>query len=142
MTDDPREKFRRLLKSEEETQAEPPPVAPRVETSATPPAGFPALDKDNMPLPRRVSETDIGGTRVTPAAFEIGTSPRHTQYIRGAPPPNGPRGIYLGLKRFANRGCVVQGIVLMLFLVVIAGLCLASVACMSTTRSPAHCRGE
>src|SRR4030042_325923 len=61
MTDDPREKFRRLLNSEEETQAEPPPVAPRVEASSTPRAGFPALDKDNMPLPRRVSETAIGG---------------------------------------------------------------------------------
>ena len=31
-----------------------------------------------MPLPRRVSETDMGGTRVTPAAFETGTSPRRT----------------------------------------------------------------
>jgi 1A family penicillin-binding protein len=81
-----------------------------------------------MPLPRRVSDTDVGGTRVTPAAFEIGTSPRHTQYVRGAPPPNGPRGIYAGLQRFANRGCVVQSIVLMLFLAVIAGLCLASLA--------------
>jgi penicillin-binding protein 1C len=30
---------------------------------------MPALDKDNMPLPRRVDEIDTGATRVTPAAY-------------------------------------------------------------------------
>src|SRR5512133_3776165 len=71
--DDPRDKFRRLINSEDETHAEPP-------SQSTPPVppiahnGYPALDKDNMPLPRRVTETDLDGTRVTPAAFETHTT--------------------------------------------------------------------
>jgi len=128
MTDDPRDKFRRLIKSEEETQAEPPPGSPRP-AGSMPQAGYPALDKDNMPLPRRVSETDIGGTRVTPAAFEIGTRPRRTMSGQRLRPPSKPPTAFSSkLAEFARRGCVVRGIVLMLFVVVILGLCLASVA--------------
>lgn len=128
MTEDPRERFRKLLKSEEDTQAEPPPQAARATGRSLPPAGYPALDKDNMPLPRRVSETDIGGTRVTPAAFEVGTSPRRTQTATQVPPPSGGRGSFLGLERFAKRGCLVQVLILVLFAAVIVGLCGASVA--------------
>ena len=128
MTDDPRDRFRRLIKSEEETRAETPAQPARVNGSM-PQTGTPALDKDNMPLPRRVSETDIGGTRVTPAAFAVGTGPTNSQYARRMTPPrNGPRNALQGLQRFANRGCIVQGMILMLFAAVILGLCLASVA--------------
>jgi len=129
MTDDPRERFRRLLNSEEETQAETPAESPRLDTGSLPQTGYPALDKDNMPLPRHVSETDLGGTRVTPAAFETSTSPRSTRYAqRAPPPPRRPQDAAFGTGLFASRGCLAQGIILMLFLAVVVGLCLASVA--------------
>src|SRR5512143_795661 len=128
MTDDPSERFRRLLKSEEETQAEPPPEPARV-TGTTPRRPLPALDKDNMPLPRRVTETDMGGTTVTPAAFETRTGPRPN-----ASPPrtgitrprkrNGGAAGFIG--RLASRGCLAKGLVVVLFLLVIMGLCLGS----------------
>src|SRR5512141_2247016 len=87
MTDDPRDKFRRIINSEDETHAEPPsqPVPP---PQSVPHRSYPALDKDNMPLPRRVTETDMDGTRVTPAAFDTHTAPRRRV---GTPPPRPPR---------------------------------------------------
>jgi penicillin-binding protein 1C len=91
--EDPRDKLRRLLASEDETMPDLPIPddksggSPSDETIASvmsslgdeeepePPAPLkpdtpmPALDKDNMPLPRRVDEIDVGATRVTPAAY-------------------------------------------------------------------------
>src|SRR5687768_18420511 len=73
--------IRRLLDSEAETRAEPA-IEPKPEepasqegtTRASPPRRTPnpppiVLDKDNMPLPRRVDEVDLDGTRVTPVAY-------------------------------------------------------------------------
>jgi penicillin-binding protein 1C len=61
----PTDKFNRLVKSEADTQAEPP------AEGETPARGIhpPAVDADGMPLPKRVEELDMGATRVTPAAF-------------------------------------------------------------------------
>ncbi len=128
LPDDPRDKFRRLIRSEEETQADPPAEPARPLRDPLPPSRFPALDENNMPLPRRVSETDQGGTRVTPAAFETGTSPRRTYAARAANPPTGETGFIAGLRHFYNRGCLLQGIILLLFALVILGLCLGSLA--------------
>jgi 1A family penicillin-binding protein len=128
MTDDPRDRFRKLIKSEEETQAEPP-AQPARTNNPLPQTSYPALDKDNMPLPRHVTETDIGGTRVTPAAFEAVTGPRSGQHASRVPlPPRVPGVGQRVLKRFANRGCIIQGIIVMLFAGVILGLCAASAA--------------
>jgi len=100
--EDPRERLRRLLASEDETlpdlpvpddepggspsdetiasvfsslneEEEESPKPPEPET--TPDTPMPALDKDNMPLPRRVDEIDVGATRVSPAAY---TGPRRS----------------------------------------------------------------
>ncbi len=124
--DEPRDKFRRLINSEEETHAEPPSQPARV-TGPIPPSSRPALDKDNMPLPRRVSETDLGGTRVTSAAFEIKTSPRRsaTNPIRTQNIPTGPVGNN-GLARFGTWGCLVRGLIVVAFILVIMGLCIGS----------------
>ncbi|MEW5940310.1 MAG: transglycosylase domain-containing protein, partial [Chloroflexota bacterium] len=64
-----RERIRRLLRSEEETNA----VTPHRATGERPrvfvePLSRPRVDADNMPLPRRVSEVDVEGTRLTAAA--------------------------------------------------------------------------
>lgn len=99
--EDPLEKFRRLLASEDETLPEPPEgwdevheigwtqpaqgAAPRSEESEmptrtpTPPGagqGFPSAQAGDMPLPRRVDEVDLNATRVSPAAY---SSPRAYQ---------------------------------------------------------------
>ena len=127
MTDnEPRDKFRRLINSEEETHAEPPSQPAHV-TGPVPPSSRPALDKDNMPLPRRVSETDLGGTRVTLAAFETKTSPH-----RNTTPPlrtqSYQRTSYRtnGLGRFRNWGCLIRGLIVVAFILVIMGLCIGS----------------
>lgn len=97
---DPRGKLRRLLASEDETMpdlptpGEKPGGSPSDETLASvmsspgeeeeppehtprPDYPMPALDKDNMPLPRRVDEIDTGATRVTPAAYNnVPSQPR------------------------------------------------------------------
>ncbi len=97
--EDPRDRLRRLLASEDETMPElptpdekpggspsdetiasvmsslgkekeekedeePPPPPEEEERTRTPDTPMPALDKDNMPLPRRVDEIDVGATRV------------------------------------------------------------------------------
>jgi penicillin-binding protein 1C len=88
-SEDPQEKFRRLLASEDETLPEPPggwdevtsigwtqtePAAPGEEVTSrtpTPPPAFitPPSDPDGMPLPNQVDEVDLNATRVSPAAF-------------------------------------------------------------------------
>src|SRR5512142_333127 len=87
MTDDPRDKFRRLINSEDETHAEPPsqPIPP---PDSVPHQSYPAIDKDNMPLPRRVTETDMDGTRVTSAAYQTRTHPHRRDPPR--PPSASP----------------------------------------------------
>ncbi|MBI1793120.1 MAG: PBP1A family penicillin-binding protein [Chloroflexi bacterium] len=117
--DDPRDKFRRLLNSEDETRAEPPSQPTR---GAQPPLARPALDKDNMPLPRRVDEIDTDGTRVTPAAYETRTSRRN-----GTPPPVPPRSSWSRFN-FRNAGCLIRGLIVVVFILVVAGVCLGSLA--------------
>lgn len=86
MTEDDRERerIRRLLNSEEETRDD---ITPHHVTGQRPrvyegPLPRPRLDADNMPLPRRVEETDPEGTRVTLAAYQPVPPPPPS-----APPP-------------------------------------------------------
>src|SRR5215510_9266763 len=95
-------KIKRLLESEAETHAEPAITPTKDEASdaegttkagtshptltPTPPI---ALDKDNMPLPRRVHEIDIEGTRVSPVAYEPTSRPIDApSQPRRVPPPS------------------------------------------------------
>ena len=80
-----RERRRRLLRSEEETDAVTPHRAtgerPRVFTE---PLSRPRVDADNMPLPRRVSEVDVEGTRLSPATVNRPSGPtRQSPLTRG-----------------------------------------------------------
>jgi len=131
--------IRRLLDSEAETRAEPA-IEPKPEepasqdgtTRASPPRRTPvpdleternpppiALDKDNMPLPRRVDEVDMDGTRVTPVAYGTPSRPRgNTQTRRSvtaSEPP--PQPILTGWKDYG--GCLVRLLILALFGVVV-----------------------
>ncbi|HLO14181.1 MAG TPA: hypothetical protein VK206_05090, partial [Anaerolineales bacterium] len=89
--------LKRLIDSEEETLTDLPAETkedeqadPNATTKASPPHRTPTpprieLDKDNLPLPRRVNEVDMEGTRVSPVAYEPPSNPRNAQ-TRLAPP--------------------------------------------------------
>lgn len=146
--EDPRDKLRRLLASEDETMPDLPKSdedsrgSPSDETLAsvmsslgededesptktpTPDTPIPALDKDDMPLPRRVDEIDVGATRVTPAAYNVPSKPTSERPAANQVPsrPTGPRP---GTKRGAEEpkapfwkgrgGCVLRVFVIFLF---------------------------
>ncbi len=139
-SEDPAEKFYRLLASEEETLPDPqdapepgeetqPHFSPTAALAGRspippPPAGGsihitpPAIDRDGMPLPRRVDQVDPAGTRVTPSAY----SSRQTT----PPPPLGPRPVQPAPRSPINwnksLGCLMRGMVVMLFGLVALGL--------------------
>ncbi len=113
----------------------PPPI---FDSSSTPtPLVRPALDENNMPLPRRVDQIDMAGTRVTRAAYEPpSTGRRSAQQTRVTqpppayvPPPAPPAPpFWSNIDWRGSMGCLVRGLIASIFLVVIVGLCLGSIA--------------
>jgi penicillin-binding protein 1C len=143
--EDPNERLRRLLDSEDETRAdlpagtEPPRrvgLPPESGTSGnTPPLIRPALDQDNMPLPRRVDQIDMDGTRVTPAAYERPTGSRYARtratHLPPVPPSNPPFDLNNYLANIdwrSGMGCFLRLLIVAVFVMVIIGLCLGSLA--------------
>jgi len=144
-----RKRIQRLLDSEADTRAELP-VDPQQEetdpstdtTKAQTPKRTPTsppqiqLDKDNMPLPRRVNETDLEGTRVTPVAYEPTSRPRNgvpaTHRLPSQPPLNPPlqQPSQPAARPVASTstwrpeygGCLIRTIIVALFSVVILSL--------------------
>ena len=120
--EDPRDKFRRLMDSEADTQGEAPVEEPAGE-SATPAVHHPAIDENGMPLPRRVEEIDMGATRVTPSAFEY--TPRAINRR-----PTSRRRILPSHRRPFNwskaGGCLLRGLIVSLFIIIALGLILAA----------------
>jgi 1A family penicillin-binding protein len=161
------EKLRRLLRSEDETRMDinpapqtPPKPDPNQMGSTTPRFTRPMLDENNMPLPNRVEETDLDGTRVTPAAYRTANQHPTNQASGGQgqrpiyqPPASQQRPVYQQpvnqnqaytqytparpaepsfLEKFmgvlkGNKGCLLRGTVISLFLFVFIGLCGASI---------------
>jgi len=146
-----RRKFiKRLIASEDETHAEPP-LEPNKEEqkpddqaattkahaprrTPTPPQNI-ALDKDNMPLPRRVDEVDMGSTRVSPAAYEQASRPRNgntpppASVPRRVPPPptvSQPisRPVKIDLRQ--SWGCIARSLVFGLFVLIVIGIIVGS----------------
>jgi hypothetical protein len=107
-----------ITRSEAETHAEYP------ADGVTPPHGLrlPALDKDNMPLPRRVNELDIDATHVTPSAFKAAPVPSSTTTRR--PVTRTTRRTATSARRRKNSspqkgwGCLVRGLLISLFVIV------------------------
>jgi penicillin-binding protein 1C len=136
--------IRRLLDSEAETRAEPPiekenpPVSSDGTTRASAPKKTPTppsipLDKDNMPLPRRVDEIDMEGTRVTPVAYEPSSRPRNgvPQARVSTPPPvsrpvSQPRSRPAEIDLRTWGGCLARILVLALFGVVVLTIIVGS----------------
>ena len=149
--EDRAKRIRKLLDSEAETHPELPfdPAAKDMPKEGTTRAGVPhktptpprhiELDKDNMPLPRRVDQVDMGSTRVSPAAYEpasrqrTGASqPRNASTPRPSqPPPSRPQ-ISLNVNRWG--GCLARVFIWSLFGLVILAIVGASVLLISYYR--------
>src|SRR5688572_17288384 len=127
--------LKRLLDAEAETRADVPveskddeQVDPNATTKAspahrTPPAPRIDLDENNMPLPRRVDELDLDGTRVSPVAYESASRPKNTQgaqtrLARPLSPPIQPpiSGRTIAMDwRSGWGGCLIRGFLVALF---------------------------
>lgn len=134
LPEDSHQKFRRLVSSEAETQAEQP-AGTEDSTSQTrpirrpPPLRPPISELRNegggMPLPRRVEEIDTDATRVTPAAFDRAQAPtmRRPAPTRRVPPASRRR--KPDLRRAG--GCLLRALIVGLFVLVAAGLVLTAI---------------
>ena len=131
-----RQFLKRLIDSEAETRTDLPaeskeenkeakPVDPTATTKAsparrTPPPPRIPLDENNMPLPRRVDELDLEGTRVSPVAYDPPSRPRNAQTRAARPlqPPIQPYppGRTAPLNwRSGWGGCLLRGFLVLLF---------------------------
>ncbi len=120
--EDPREKFRRLVDSEADTQADLP-AQPLDAGKNTPVVRHPAIDENGMPLPRRVEEIDMGATRVSPSAF----SPTPTRPIRRPAAPQKTKKPGRGSFDWSKTGgCLLRGMIVLVFIVVAVGLVLVA----------------
>jgi len=163
MSNEDDDRIRRLLRSEEETRGDITP--PSEDTNQTPsrPASkstgnttprltHPSLDKDNMPLPHRVEETDMDGTRVTNAAYRQATNQQPStqkpaqnqrpiyqqatgqrqqagQRQQPAHTPNSHQLSFWDRLRSVfsgNRGCLLRVLIISVFAAVVLGLCVGS----------------
>jgi len=135
MSNEDNDRLRRMLRAEEETQGvyNPEPVEPP--SQVTDKYYRPALDKDNMPLPRRVDEVDMEGTRVTRAAYYQTTQnqqPQPKPVVAVPNPPSQPRSgtsSRFNIKNInwrGNTGCLLRGLIATAFLLVVVGLCAGS----------------
>jgi hypothetical protein len=119
MSNEENDRIRRIIKSEEETQGV---------YNPTPPAfSRPALDKDNMPLPRRVDEIDVEGTRVTRAAYEPTSKqvpPQLPKYLPPTEPNTTPRIPFY--RRRGTMGCFLRGMIASVFALLVIGLLMGS----------------
>ncbi len=121
MSNEDNDRLRRLKKSEEETQGVYSPDPKTPPSNVTDKYYHPALDKDNMPLPRRVDERDMEGTRVTRAAYE----PTSRQIPPQPQIPPAQKKLSLSNLR-GNTGCFLRGLIVMTFVFVVFGLCAGS----------------
>lgn len=103
----------------------------------TPPNVKPALDKYGFPLPRRVEETDVNATRVSPAAY--GQPPQRPRQasrppVSTPPPPPPPRPSRAvqpkprprrqpGFEPRPNLGCLARGALVSAFILAVILLC-------------------
>ncbi|HSB00044.1 MAG TPA: hypothetical protein VLE49_05300, partial [Anaerolineales bacterium] len=126
--------LKRLIDSEAETRIDLPAEPkkeepnPNATTKASPPRRTPtppphiALDENNMPLPRRVDELDLEGTRVSPVAYDPPSRPRNVQprYTSpaGTAPPAQPPVVGQSISfdwRAGWGGCLVRGALVAVF---------------------------
>ncbi len=137
MSNEDNDRLRRILRSEEETQGEYKPA--ETPSHLNDPYYRPALDKDNMPLPRRVNEIDVEGTRVTPAAYALtrqqqpapttpppASIPRSQAGVKpltpGIQPSVQPSSFTRSIYPFKSWGCLLRGLIVAVFITVIVSV--------------------
>jgi len=109
------EYLRRLIASEEETQADiPAPPHPDASSDETEASVYDSL-------PRRVDEMDMGATQVTSAAFNPVSQPIRSAARQSKRPSQG-----LDLRK--GWGCILRSLILFIFGLIIAGLVAGSYA--------------
>ena len=123
-SEDPREKFNRIMKSEAETRAEPP-AEEFTPGGGTRPIRHPAVDENGMPLPRRVEEIDMGATRVGQVAYNLTTGKPVRRPAKTRGKPLTPRRKSFNWPKAG--GCLLHGFIISLFVIVALGLTLAAV---------------
>jgi len=123
-SEDPREKFNRIMKSEAETRAEPP-AEEFTPGGGMRPIRHPAVDENGMPLPRRVEEIDMGATRVGQVAYNLTTGKPVRRLAKTRGKPLTPRRKSFNWPKAG--GCLLHGFIISLFVIVALGLILAAV---------------
>ncbi|MFH2039493.1 MAG: transglycosylase domain-containing protein, partial [Chloroflexota bacterium] len=98
--------------------------APVTPTTTPRPAYRPALDGNNMPLPRRVDEIDMNATRVSPSAFN---SPSKSVTTQRSKTRKG-EGNLLKKNPRKKMGCILRSMIIMVFSIVALGLILTALA--------------
>ena len=111
---------------------ESPPLPPPPPFGESRRPGVPALDADDMPLPRWVPEDDLDATHVTPAAFSKPASQPQDSWNYQPPSEKPRRRFGLGERRDRNRGsrfgqaggCLLRALIIMAFvgLVIVLGV--------------------
>jgi len=118
------------------------PTAPRSVAATTPPPPLgttpmtarPALDTREMPLPRRVDEIDLGGTQVTPTAYQQRTSGGADSISNGTPPGIPPNYLPSHVSEYPPQrfdwssgfGCLLRMGVLAVIAAIILGIAVGS----------------
>ncbi len=120
--EDPREKFRRLVDSEADTQGESPVEGTAEESTSA--AHRPAVDRNGATLPRRVEEVDMEATRVTSSAFEYSPGPRVRRQDTSRLLSASQRQPFNWSRVF---GCLLEGLIGSIFVIVALGLIVAAV---------------
>jgi len=152
--EDRAKRIKRLLDSEAETRPEVPFEPDKDDTpkegtthaalpskTPTPPRPI-ELDKDNMPLPRRVDQVDMGSTRVSPAAYEPASRQRNGTSQPGKastprpsqPPPLTPSIPFAFDWKRGWGGCLVRGFVFLLFALIVLAIIAGSALMISYYR--------
>jgi hypothetical protein len=121
--EDPREKFRRLVDSEADTQGQAP-VEGTAEASNTPVIHRPTANRNSAPLPHRVDEVDMEATRVASSAFEYSPGPRVRRKASSRLISASPR---QPINRSKVFGCLLQGLIGSVFIIIALGLIVAAV---------------
>ncbi len=131
---DDTDRIRRIIRSEDETigngQLLPPLPSEdsdqESESDFTPVVIHPSFDEGHMPLPRRVDQIDLDGTRVTPAAYEPATGQRAAATRITTPPRVSMPSFNLRNIKWRNMGCFLRVLIALAFVAVIFLLCMGS----------------
>jgi 1A family penicillin-binding protein len=120
MSSEDNDRLRRVIRSEEETQGEYKPASVEPPSQITDKFYRPALDKDNMPMPRRVSEIDMEGTQVTRAAYETTRNQQIPTRPPSQPRPRNRSRFYINWR--GPMGCFLRVLIVMTFAAIVVGL--------------------